>query len=126
MCSNKDEEVDAATYLLERTKEEIKSVKGCAECYAHENNDPLNWFPLTCNEPHLIVWADYWPAKVMSISVNGLLNVRFFGNHIHADVSAENCFLFSGPNPKKYKTSFLYSAALKVRMDVLDRCICWI
>lgn len=53
---DQDVETDAATYLLERTKGEIKSVKGCEEYYEHENNDPLNRFPLTGSEPHLIAW----------------------------------------------------------------------
>lgn len=43
--------------LLDYFKEEIESVKKCAQCYRNANEAPNDWFTLVCDEPHLIVWA---------------------------------------------------------------------
>lgn len=57
----------------------------------------------------------FWPAKLMSID-GQMVNVRFFGDHTHADVPATNCFLYSGHNPDKRRSATTaYNSAIKVK-----------
>lgn len=119
LISEDHEKTTAARYLLNYINGEIESIKKCAECYSQAFNYPKRWFTMVCTEPHLIVWAkivgfNYWPAKLMSID-DQQVNVRFFGDHTHADVSAKNCFLYSKKIPKASQTKTPeYRAALKV------------
>lgn len=53
----------------------------------------------------------YWPAKGMSVSNAGLVDVRFFGAHDRAWVPAKDCFLFSEKDPNNFRTK---------RQDILD------
>lgn len=106
--------------LMDYLTGEIESSKKCFECYRNAIEHPDTWFALVCDEPHLIVWAkmkgfNYWPAKLMSID-GQLINVRFFGDHTHADVPTTNCFLYSKQNPGRMRNlTTQYSSALKVR-----------
>lgn len=120
--SEAHEKSRVAKTLLDYFIDEIESVKKCAECYANATTHSDTWFTLACNEPHLPIWAkqkgfNYWPAKLMSID-GQLINVRFFGDHTHADIPVNNCFLYSKKNPGRMKhTSSLYNAALKVSLN---------
>lgn len=53
----------------------------------------------------------YWPAKGMSVSGAGLVDVRFFGAHDRAWVPARDCFLFCEKDPNNFRTK---------RQDILD------
>lgn len=88
-----------AKKLTKAVEEEIYCVKKCVECYFNAYNYPENSFVLLCNEPHPIIWAKpigyrYWPAKLIS-SQNGTVHVRFFGDHLHADLPGNECYLYT-------------------------------
>lgn len=53
----------------------------------------------------------YWPAKAMSVSHAGLVDVRFFGAHDRAWVPARDCFLYSEKDPNNFRTK---------RQDIID------
>ena len=111
----------AAKDVLNCIDAEILFIKKCAECYIEAvKRNPKQSFTMVCTEPHLIVWArlggfSYWPAKLMSATEH-MVNVRFFGDYTHADIPANNCYLYSKSSPKdpRYKSS-QYRAAVEVR-----------
>lgn len=116
------EKPEAALAMHTAMVEEIKSIRKCAECYANAYHHSDSWFAMACAEPHLIIWAKmkgfkYWPAKFMSVDGQSV-NVRFFGDHLYADVPATNCFLYAKTNPKRIRgPSSQYTAALTVSIS---------
>lgn len=119
IISENHDNTKAARLLLNCVVEDIQIAKNCFECYLHANEHPNEWFSMVCNEPHLIIWvkktgANYWPAKLMCITGQEV-NVRLFGDHNDANVSAKNCLLYSESSPSRIrKPSDAYSHALKV------------
>lgn len=87
---------------------EIYDIFMCHQCY-HKSNTQSNWFTGVCDPPHLLVWArvnghsDYAPAKVLGLIGSNAstkkIDVRFFGDHEMAAISASNCFLYSDRKP---------------------------
>lgn len=95
--------------LIKICKQEINEIEACNECYFNANTSKT-WFTEVCTKPHLLVWAKlkgfpYWPAKLMSVNVNQLADVRFFGDHDRAWVPIKECFLFcdKDPNTKQHR-----------------------
>ncbi|XP_062559260.1 MYND-type zinc finger-containing chromatin reader Zmynd8-like isoform X2 [Armigeres subalbatus] len=95
--------------LMKICKQEINEIEACNECYFNANTSKT-WFTEVCTKPHLLVWAKlkgfpYWPAKLMSVNVNQLADVRFFGDHDRAWVPIKECFLFCDrdPNTKQHR-----------------------
>ncbi|KXJ79203.1 hypothetical protein RP20_CCG002027 [Aedes albopictus] len=92
-----------AKSLMKICKQEINEIEACNECYFNANTCKT-WFTEVCSKPHLLVWAKlkgfpYWPAKLMSVNVNQLADVRFFGDHDRAWVPIKECFLFCDKDP---------------------------
>lgn len=91
----------------------------CADC-----ENPENAFILPCEVPHILVWAKYQylfyrPAKVMFATYKGdnvNVCVRFFGDHIKADVSDCDCYILSEEYPDDSDVSLneTYALSLKV------------
>lgn len=89
--------------LMKICKQEINEIEACNECYFNANTSKT-WFTEVCSKPHLLVWAKlkgfpYWPAKLMSVNVNQLADVRFFGDHDRAWVPTKECYLFCDQDP---------------------------
>lgn len=89
--------------LMKICKQEINEIEACNECYFNANTCKT-WFTEVCSKPHLLVWAKlkgfpFWPAKLMSVNVNQLADVRFFGDHDRAWVPIKDCFLFCDKDP---------------------------
>ncbi|XP_037049728.1 protein kinase C-binding protein 1-like [Bradysia coprophila] len=92
-------------------KQEIYDIDTCHECYYNANTCKTDWFVEICSRPHILVWAKlkgfpYWPAKVMTTNLQGMVDVRFFGDHDRAFVPIRECYLYSKehPNPITVKT----------------------
>lgn len=119
MISEKDERTVAARSLLNFIAKEIQTVRICFDCYSNNNNYPNHGFTIVCTVPHLIIWAkksasNYWPAKLLSVA-GQQINVCYFGDHIHAALTAHNCLLYSELSPSRiFKPSANYDAAVKV------------
>lgn len=88
----------------------------CSDCNDSALNDPEHGFILPCESPHSLVWAKYEyqfhrPAKVMFATFHQdedpLVCVRFFGDHVEANVSIGECFLFSEKRPEDSEVSNL-------------------
>lgn len=85
---------------------EMYDIEICGQCFVRAM-DLSDWFTEVCDPPHLMVWAKlagypYWPAKVIGItSSSNRIDVRFFGDHDMANVSAQDCFLYPSKNPNR-------------------------
>lgn len=94
--------------MLRFCERELYDIEICPECYLGSNTYPVErWFVNACERPHLLVWAKikgngepYWPAKAVAWK-NGMVDVRFFGDHACAFVPSANVFLYSKENPNK-------------------------
>lgn len=89
----------AASQLVKHFAEEIKSIRGCEECYTNAYEQGESSFATPCNRPHLLVWANamdygFWPAKVITVNDN-VIHVRYFGDHTTDNLEPGNCYLFS-------------------------------
>ena len=78
-------------------------IETCPECYFNANTID-DWFVAVCSKPHIPLWAKlkgfpYWPAKAMSTTAAGLVDVRFFGAHDRAWVPLKDCALYSEKPP---------------------------
>ncbi|KAM3966853.1 LOW QUALITY PROTEIN: uncharacterized protein ACR2FA_012390, partial [Aphomia sociella] len=101
--------------LVRSCRAEMGEIEACPECYAAHARRPT-WFTDVCSTPHVLLWAKlkgfpYWPAKGMSVSNAGMVDVRFFGAHDRAWVPAKDCFLYSEKDPNNFRTK---------RQDILD------
>lgn len=92
-------------------KQEIYDIDTCHECYYNANTCKTDWFVEVCSRPHILVWAKlkgfpYWPAKAMTTNLQGMVDVRFFGDHDRAFVPIRECYLYSKdhPNPITVKS----------------------
>ncbi|XP_073946662.1 uncharacterized protein isoform X2 [Choristoneura fumiferana] len=106
----------AARALVRSCRAEMGEIEACPECYAAAHARRPTWFTDVCSTPHLVLWAKlkgfpYWPAKAMSVSHAGLVDVRFFGAHDRAWVPARDCFLYSEKDPNNFRTK---------RQDIID------
>lgn len=117
---HKDKNIlNAATQLLEFTKNEILSIMTCPECYKLASDHPNGSFSMTCKTLHPVVWAKsdgycYWPAKAMKFEEN-LVHVRYFGEHEMDFLPLKNCRNFSRKSPKPVaKSDQLYVASMEV------------
>ncbi|XP_055607214.1 MYND-type zinc finger-containing chromatin reader Zmynd8 isoform X2 [Uranotaenia lowii] len=106
---NNSKLLSAAKGIMKICKQEMNEIEACNECYFNANTCKT-WFTEVCSRPHLLVWAKlkgfpYWPAKVMTINSNQLVDVRFFGDHDRAWVPVKDCFLFcvDDPNTKNQR-----------------------
>lgn len=101
----------------------------CSDCNENALNDPENGFILPCEFPHCLIWAKkehqfYRPAKVVLATFNldddAFVRVRFFGDHLEADVPIAECFLFSEKRPEdsEIPNHDLYDVALKVSLII--------
>lgn len=94
--------------MLRFCERELYDIEICQNCYLRSNTYSDNsWFVDACERPHLLVWAKmngsnepYWPGKTVAWK-NGLVDVRFFGDHACAFVPAANVLLYSKENPNK-------------------------
>lgn len=127
MFPRKSEVQNAAKQLVSFVKEEIQSILICAECYKNADDYEENSFVLPCENPHILIWAKaegfiYWPAKAMTVVDGNSLNVRFFGDHATAVVSAFACYLYSEDNPNDSNDCDveLYNMALEVSFNFKD------
>ncbi|XP_053694903.1 protein kinase C-binding protein 1-like isoform X2 [Sabethes cyaneus] len=92
-----------AKALMKICKQELNEIEACNECYFNANTCKT-WFTEVCTKPHLLVWAKlkgfpFWPAKLMSVNTNQLVDVRFFGDHDRAWVPIKECYLFCEKDP---------------------------
>ena len=85
-------------------KEEIYSIRMCAECYTAQSQN--HRFDVVCTQPHLVVWAKqkgypYWPAKLMSVNAaTKTVEVRYFGDkYYRAVIPLRDCYLYSAEQP---------------------------
>ncbi|XP_037871760.1 MYND-type zinc finger-containing chromatin reader Zmynd8 isoform X4 [Bombyx mori] len=106
----------AARAVVRSCRAEMGEIEACPECYAAAHARKPTWFTDVCSTPHILLWAKlkgfpYWPAKGMSVSPAGLVDVRFFGAHDRAWVPAKDCFLYSEKDPNNFRTK---------RQDILD------
>ncbi|XP_061398004.1 MYND-type zinc finger-containing chromatin reader Zmynd8 [Musca vetustissima] len=102
-AGNNNKLVLCAKNILKICRQEAIEIETCAECYQNANTR-TDWFVDVCSQPHILLWAKlkgfpYWPAKAMGIGQTSLVNVRFFGEHDRAFVSAKDCFLYSEQDP---------------------------
>lgn len=95
----------------------------CSDCEENELNEPENAFVLPCKSPHILIWAKYnyqfyRPAKVMCVTFddNGTLRIRFFGDHVEADVRSRDCYVYSElyPDDSEISDNLIYDLAQKV------------
>lgn len=94
--------------MLRFCERELYDIEICPECYLRSNTDTKNnWFVNACERPHLLVWAKlkgnhepYWPAKALAWK-NGMVDVRFFGDHACAFLPSAHIFLYSKENLNK-------------------------
>lgn len=107
--------------LIDYFVEEIDKVELCTECYTNARSNPDSWLSMPCIKPHLIIWTkvrrdtNYWPAKLMSVDEQQMVNVHLFGCHVRIKVPADQCLLYSKTNPSEDRiTSTPYASALKV------------
>lgn len=105
---------------------EMYDIEICGQCFIRAM-DLTDWFTEVCDPPHLLVWAKlagypFWPAKVIGItSTANRLDVRFFGDHDMANVSAQECFLYPSHNPNRRldaETEQEIKSAEKVRKTI--------
>lgn len=108
--------------LVEYVDSEILDVSQCVHCYENAYHFKKSSFVMTCVKLHKIIWAqmegfNFWPAKILSVN-DGIVHVRFFGDHTLGDIPNDKCFLFSEQppdyDPTKLCISESYSDALKV------------
>lgn len=99
---------NTAKQMLKVARQEVSEIETCPDCFARGRNLPRalpSWFIEPCRRPHPIVWAKlkgfpFWPAKAMSrINAQGLVDVRFFGEHDRAWVSPKDIYLYSQEPP---------------------------
>ncbi|CAG9576044.1 unnamed protein product [Danaus chrysippus] len=105
-----------ARALVRSCKAEMGEIEACPECYAAAHARKPTWFTDVCSTPHVLLWAKlkgfpYWPAKGMTVSNTGMVDVRFFGAHDRAWVPARDCFLFCEKDPNNFRSK---------RQDILD------
>lgn len=110
-------------------KQEIYDIDTCHECYLNANTCKTDWFVEVCSRPHILVWAKLkgfpcWPAKAMTTNLQGMVDVRFFGDHDRAFVPIRDCFLYSKdhPNPitvKSKRQSIAHSVMVSKNCDSL-------
>ncbi|XP_075984637.1 MYND-type zinc finger-containing chromatin reader Zmynd8-like isoform X2 [Anticarsia gemmatalis] len=105
-----------ARALVRSSRAEMGEIEACPECYAAAHARRPTWFTDVCSTPHILLWAKlkgfpYWPAKGMSVSGAGHVDVRFFGAHDRAWVPAKDCFLYSEKDPNNFRTK---------RQDIID------
>ncbi|XP_016837561.1 protein kinase C-binding protein 1 isoform X2 [Nasonia vitripennis] len=99
---------NTAKQMLKVARQEVSEIEACPDCFAHGRNLPRplpSWFVEPCRRPHPIVWAKlkgfpFWPAKAMPrLNTQGLVDVRFFGEHDRAWVSPKDIYLYSQEPP---------------------------
>lgn len=96
--------------LVKFIKFETEYMQKCPECYRNWRQHS-EWFTTVCEKPHCIVWAKFgnhshWPGKVMSVNTDdNKVHVRFFGDHLHADVVASKCYLYTNDNHPRSPTT---------------------
>ncbi|XP_014664509.1 PREDICTED: protein kinase C-binding protein 1-like [Priapulus caudatus] len=104
----------AAKLIIKVAKHEMSEIDVCPDCYLNSCTKKENWFCEPCRNPHALVWAKlkgfpFWPAKALRVA-NGLVDVRFFGQHDRAWVPLSQCYQLSRdiPTPiaKKKKGGF--------------------
>lgn len=100
---NNNKLLPIAKAIVKVCKQELNEIEACNECYFNANTCKL-WFTEVCTKPHLLVWAKlkgfpFWPAKLMSVNSNQLVDVRFFGDHDRAWVPIKECLLFCEKDP---------------------------
>ncbi|XP_063372502.1 MYND-type zinc finger-containing chromatin reader ZMYND8-like [Cydia amplana] len=98
-----------ARALVRSCRAEMGEIEACPECYAAAHARRPTWFTDVCSTPHLLLWAKlkgfpYWPAKAMTVSHAGLVDVRFFGAHDRAWVPARDCYLYCERDPNNFRT----------------------
>ncbi|CAH1183412.1 unnamed protein product [Phaedon cochleariae] len=98
----------SAKNIIKICKQEMAEIENCPSCYLNANTKKNTWFVEVCPRPHLLVWAKlkgfpYWPAKAMSCTSSGMVDVRFFGAHDRAWVHYKECFLYSEKDPNTFK-----------------------
>ncbi|XP_058823136.1 MYND-type zinc finger-containing chromatin reader Zmynd8-like isoform X3 [Topomyia yanbarensis] len=116
---NNNKLLPVAKGLLKVCKQEMNEIEACNECYFNANTCKT-WFTEVCTKPHLLVWAKlkgfpFWPAKLMSVNNNQLVDVRFFGDHDRAWVPIKECLLFceKDPNTKQHRRSNMAECMLE-------------
>lgn len=118
-------QMEIATSLVDFCEEEIEIIKKCAACYSNADKYPNNWFTMTCDKPHLIVWArtsanNYRPAKAMSTD-GQLVDVQFFASYNHNTVATTDCFVYSDLSPNKQRVNtHEFRTALQVIVVVYE------
>lgn len=114
--------LNATKELINYVDEEISSIKKCVQCYLNAYLHPQTSFVMVCENPHPIIWSktegcSFWPAKAMSCE-NGMVHVRYFGDHSTDNVPIENCYKFSANTPDETEISgsdsTSFNKALKV------------
>lgn len=118
----------AAKALVKSAKHESTEIESCSECYLAANTKK-DWFKDVCSKPHLIVWAKlkgfpFWPAKVMGLTVQHMVSVRFFGDHDRAQIPVKDCYLYSKefpcPGGKKSNRSDLQNCISEVETHIQE------
>lgn len=97
---------------------EISWLKACTECYTRGQPE----FLIPCSKPHLLLWVqydgEYWPAKLMHIGQDATsIDVQFFAEFSSAEVSVDDCLLFSRQDPNSWrrkKQTALFKKAVSV------------
>lgn len=120
-----------ANTIVKICRQEVSEIETCPECYFNANTLGQEWFVAICSKPHLPLWAKlkgfpFWPAKAMTTTSAGLVDVRFFGAHDRAWVPLKECVLYSENPPsnvaKNKRSEFLKCLEeLKVYVKNLSR-----
>ncbi|XP_022083385.1 protein kinase C-binding protein 1-like isoform X2 [Acanthaster planci] len=115
---------NSARMIIKICEYEMKEIEICPDCYLSASVKRDNWFCEVCRDPHKLVWAKlqgfpFWPSKVIR-EKDGLLDVRFFGQHDRAWVPVTSCYMYCPeiPNPSKKKTSGLSTSIMEMEIHI--------
>ncbi|XP_055306164.1 MYND-type zinc finger-containing chromatin reader Zmynd8-like [Sitodiplosis mosellana] len=125
-----------ARKMFEICTRETEAISSCAECYENKHLHPMEWRTMTCNKPHLVLWAKlsrslnfwpakkgftHWPAKLISIDDNSFINLKviFFESSEFVDISALECWVYSTKdatafNQRFYNPNYIHFALKEV------------
>ena len=107
--------------LYNHCEAEVKDLSLCGKCYIRIQEEDA--FEAVCTPPHLVLWVKYstypyWPAKLFRIHASRKrLEVHFFKEYNWANVSYDDCFLYSKEDPNVYLTD-QYKASIRAAAEV--------
>ncbi|XP_055307644.1 uncharacterized protein LOC129571816 [Sitodiplosis mosellana] len=126
---------EIAKSLFKFSKLETEAISSCVECYENKHLYPTEWRMMTCNKPHLVLWAKlgrsltfwpakkgftHWPVKLISI-IGDELKVVFFESSEFVNISAHDSWIYSTKhatalNQRFYDPNYIYFALKEVNL----------